>query len=173
MRPSISEILLGMKSSLETDIYPLIEDPRAQSSLRCMGLLLDHILLRVDVEGSVLDKDNLDLKESLIEFNQLLNESDFQNNNNEIRQFKSELETVLNHRSKKKEGVPAISVLQEENTLLKGLFSKAIKCVENFRGDTNVQLYNRLMALVDDLLRRQIDRDSKWINPAFGGKPYY
>ena len=173
MRPSISEIVLGMKSSLETDLYPLIDDPRAQSSVRCMGLLLDHILLRVDVEGSVLDKDNRDLKESLFKFNELLNEGNLQNSNNEIRQFKSELEIVLNDQSKKKEGVPAISVLHEENTLLKGLFSKAIKCVENLRDDINVQLYNRFKVLVDDLLRRQLNRDSKWINPAFSGKPYY
>jgi len=67
--------------------------------------------------------------------------------------------------------VPSISVLQEENTALKGLFLRVIKTVENCKDVMSVELSSRFKQGMDDLLRQQLDRDFQWIEPAFAGKP--
>lgn len=172
MIPTSSEIFAGMKWSLENEIAPLLEDPRAQSSVRCMLMLLDHLILRVDVEGPVLDQDNLEMKQTLEQITEWLKESQLSDGGSEIGTLITDIESILTDQKKPKEHVPAISVLQEENTRLKGLLLRVIRMVESYKDNMSVKTSNRFKQEIDKLLRQQLNRDFQWIKAPFVGKPH-
>lgn len=172
MRPTSSELFTGMKWSLENEIAPLLEDPRAQSSVRCMVMLLDHLLLRADTEGPVLDQDNREMKQTLQQITEWLKETHLGDTHPAIGSLTTDIETILTDQTNPKEHVPAISVLQEENTTLKGLFLRVIKTVESYKDKMSVKNSNRFKQEIDKLLRQQLNRDFQWIEAPFVGKPH-
>lgn len=172
MIPTCSEIFTGMKWSLENEIAPLLDDPRAQSSVRCMLMLLDHLILRVDIEGPVLDQDNRDMLHTLEQITEWLKKTQLSDTHPDIGNLITDIEPILSEQANLKEGVPAISILQKKNTTLKALFLRMIKTVEMHRDNMSVETSIRFKQEIDKLLRQQLDRDFKWIEPAFGGKPH-
>ncbi|MBW1902795.1 MAG: hypothetical protein JRJ20_14375, partial [Deltaproteobacteria bacterium] len=90
----------------------------------------------------------------------------------EIRSLITDIETILSEQANPKDHFPAISVLQKENTTLKGLLLRVIKTVESYKDNMPVEISNRLKQEVDKLLRLQLDRDFQWIESPFVGKPH-
>ena len=172
MIPTSSEIFMGMKWSLENEIAPLLNNPRAQSSVRCMLMLLDHLILRVDIEGPVLDQDNRDIQQTLVKIAECLKQTHLSNTHPEIGNLIMEIEITLSDQTGPKGDVPAISVLQEVNTSLKDLFLQVIKVVESHREKMPPKVSDQCKWEIDKLLRQQLDRDYNWIEPAFVGKPH-
>lgn len=172
MIPTSSEIFMGMKWSLENEIAPLLDNPRAQSSVRCMLMLLDHLILRVDSEGPVLDQDNRDILQTLEKIAEWLKQTRLSHTHPEIGNLITEIETTSSEQTSPKEHVPAISVLLEVNTSLKGLFLRVIKVVETHRETVPLEVSDQCKREIDKLLRQQLDRDYNWIEPAFAGKPH-
>ena len=172
MIPTSSEIFTGMKWSLENEIAPLLKDPRAQSSVRCMLMLLDHLILRVDIEGPVLDQDNRDMLQTLEQITEWLKQTRLSDTHPEIKNLITEIETTLSEQKSPMGYVPAISILQEVNTSLKGLFLRMIKAVETCSDNIPLEMSNQCKQEIDKLLRQQLDRYFQWIERAFVGKQH-
>ena len=79
---------------------------------------------------------------------------------------------ILSEQDNVKYHVPAISILQEKNTVLKELFLRVIKTIESYRDNIPAEIFNQLKEKTDKLLRQQLERDFEWIEPAFVGKPH-
>ena len=58
MRPSAKEIIDGVSWALDNQVAPVIDDKKAASSLRSIKGLLNHLSVRVEMEGHILNDDN-------------------------------------------------------------------------------------------------------------------
>jgi hypothetical protein len=137
-----------------------------------MLMLLDHLILRVDNEGPVLDQDNREMKQTFGYVTEWLKKSQLGGTLPEIKNLITDIESILNEQDNLKHHVPAISVLQEKNTALKKLFLHLIKTVEGCRDNMPAEIFDQLKEKTDNLLRQQLERDFQWIEPAFVGKPH-
>ena len=65
MRPSNSDILIGIRANIEELMLPDLLTPHAQSSAQNAMMLLDHVVARLDQEGAGLAADNTEKRQVL------------------------------------------------------------------------------------------------------------
>lgn len=65
MNPSAQEVLRSCVQNLEELVAPELQSPHAKSAMMCVRMLLNHVILRLDLEGQALAVDSAEKRELL------------------------------------------------------------------------------------------------------------
>ena len=166
MRPSASDIIDGITWSLETYVAPDVSDPLARSAIRSTMNLLAHLRARLQDEAQVLWEDSREKRDLLAAVAELAG------------QIGGEAATTVAQAASRAEDVasaadsapPAVDAMLVENESLKEALTTVIDTLEAGR-DALGPAYSELDELVRSQLRRQLDRENRWIFSAFAGRP--
>ncbi len=157
-RPTARELIEGIAETLDRRVAPLVADqPWPASHLRSIDALLDHLAVRVELEGTILHDDNADARVVLSEVRRLLQ--------------MYELGEVLAHLWRDEDDYPTIESLAEENHSLVAAVERVIALLhdepERFDPDARHDAHQRIVAY----LHRRIEREAP-LYEAFDTPPY-
>ncbi len=172
MRPSSKQLIAGIKWSFETYAVPDLTSRLGQSAGRSIMNLLDHLHVRVDVEGQLLMEDNQDMRSLFEELSVLLEPTIENGAGPEIRGALAEMTEKLGKQYRAPGAYPTVDSLTEENEDLKRTLVRAIRALQEHKDGLPPDLYGKADQASRAQLRRQLDREHHWIQPIIGKRPY-
>jgi len=160
MRPTAAEILDTVIWTFDEQVLPTIGDELAKSLAFSISNLMRHVKLRIELEPAALVEDNADL-------HRLLGEID------DFARVSADLEVGSRFRAAAGT-IPSqtgdLAELTEQSTILRWGLCDAIEALQGVRaergGDPD---YVALRRKIWDYHDRSLDREAKWIVPAFTG----
>jgi uncharacterized protein YicC (UPF0701 family) len=156
MMPTTKEVLASMQLALKEHVEPKIEDKWAQSALRSIDALLNHLQARVPTEGPVLHEDTTDLVQVLREA-----EADLASGVPVVQTFLSRAPGILDRYA-------SVEELQALNHEGREAVDQLLRhCRRQGARSDEAEVLPRLRAY----LLRHADRESAYFFPVFVGRP--
>jgi hypothetical protein len=172
MRPSSKQLIAGIRWSFETYAVPDLTSRLGQSAGRSILNLLDHLHVRVDVEGQLLMDDNQDMRSLFEELSVLLEPALENGAGPEVRGAAAEMKERVGKQYRPAGAYPTVDSLTEENEDLKRTLVKAIRALQEHKDGLPPDIYGEADQVTRAQLRRQLDREHRWIQPIMGRRPY-
>jgi hypothetical protein len=159
MRPNSRQLIESVDWALQNKVLPTVEDKWAASALRSSHCLLQHLAVRVDLEGQLLHDDNADLRSVLAEVADLLVTSGGAQGAEVGAQVADGLEPLWREPG----AYPTVASLSEENIALRELVDTVLLAATGGFAAADAQV----RAALDAYVRRRLQRDQPLFIPAF------
>ena len=165
MKPSAREIIEGIAWALDNRVAPHATEAWAASSLRSIRGLLQHLAVRVELEGPLLAEDNADMRTLLEGAAARLGERD-----DAWTVLAPDVRSALDRVWRDPAAYPLVASLAEENEALSALVERLIHALH--ADGLNDLARAATKAAVREYLARQAERERPLYVPAFTGPPY-
>lgn len=161
MKPTAKQLIECVTWSLDERVAPLIEDKWGNSTLRSVRCLLEHLSIRVEIEGQVLFDDNADLAAASEEVVTALAGA-----SGVLKERRDALMEVGAIVWREPAAYPTVASMTVENDARREALDGVIRSLNNSAAlDRGVR--TRVLDIADAYLRRRLDRDQPMFAPAF------
>ena len=123
MRPSARQLIESVDWALQEKVAPTVEDKWAASALRSAHCLLQHLSVRVELEGQLLHDDSADLRTVLAGLPATLDGAPADHGGD----LRKAIAGVLDRRWRDEGAYPTIASLSEENIALREVADDVIR----------------------------------------------
>lgn len=156
MMPTTQQMLAAVQLALQEHVTPKVEDQWAQSALRSVDVILNHLQARVPVEGPMLHEDSGELIALLSGARDRLKSED-----SGLRTFLAEAPGVL-------DGYPRVDALQALNHRGREVVDSLLHHCHAHKGDAAADAVH---AELRAWLLVHADRESGFFFPTYVGRP--
>ncbi len=156
MMPTTQQMLAAMQLALQEHVVPKIDDQWAQSALRSVDVILNHLQARVPVEGSMLHEDTSELVVLLGAAAEWLDDRDAV-----LNAFLTEAAAMLS-------GYARVDALQALNHRGREIVDTLLVRCHEHKGDT---AHDAVLADLKAYVLRHADRESGFFFPTYVGRP--
>ena len=172
MRPSVKQLIAGIRWSFKTYAVPDLSSRLGQSTGRSIMVLLDHLHERVEVEGQLLMDDNEDMRSLFETLSNFLSPLFEQGAGTEIQAALGRMREKAEKQFRAVGSSPGVDSLTEENEELKRTVVDVFRVLQQHKGSVPEEMYLKAERAMRDQMRRQLDREHQWIEPVMGKRPY-
>jgi len=156
MMPTSTQMLAAMQLAISEHVAPNVTDQWAQSALRSIDAILNHLQARVPVEGPMLHADTQELEDVLASASLALGHSD-----PSVVAFLAEAPEIL-------AGYAAVEALQALNHRGREALEGLLLHCRSHKGDPAADTVH---AELRAYLLRHADRESAFFFPVYVGRP--
>jgi len=156
MMPTTQQMLAAIQLALQEHVVPKIDDQWAQSALRSVDVILNHLQARVPVEGPMLHEDSNELVSLLGTVAVRLGESDAA-----LDAFLAEAPGLL-------EGYARVDALQALNHRGREIVDALLVRCHERKGEA---AHDAVLADLRAYVLRHADRESGFFFPTYVGRP--
>ncbi len=172
MRPSVKQVIAGIRWSFKTYAVPDLSSRLGQSKGRSIMVLLDHLHERVEVEGQLLMDDNEDMRSLFETLSNSLSPLFERGAGAEIKVVVTQMREIAGKQYRPFGTYPGVDSLTEENEELKRTVVDVYRVLQQHRDRVPEEMYLEAERAMRDQMRRQLDREHQWIEPVMGKRPY-
>lgn len=156
MMPTSGQMLAAMQLALNEHVVPQVQDQWAQSALRSIDAILNHLQARVPVEGPMLHVDTQELEDLLTAASAALGYAS------------PALDAFLAEATEMLAGYAAVDVLQALNHRGREALEGLLLHCQSRKGDAKA---DSVHADLRGWLLRHADRESAFFFPVYVGRP--
>lgn len=156
MMPTAEQMLAAVQLALRENVVPKADDEWAQSALRSVDVILNHLIARVPAEGPMLHEDTAELCGILGRARTALGVAD------------ADLDAVLAEAPAVLAGYARVDVLQALNHRAREAVDRALLACHARKGDA---LADEVHAALRAYLLCHADRESGFFFPTYVGRP--
>jgi len=170
MRPSIEEILKGIKFTLKEVIVPDLRSPWPQWMVEQIDYFIDHLIIRYQEEPQMLMDENRELREILSEADRVFRAVGIDRNDASLVRLADEINEQLKAQPHEEVGYNPVPFMQEENNILKSKVCESIKAMERAKEEGKIPSLNAVRVKIRDYIKRQVKREGPFMHSLFGVK---
>lgn len=156
MMPTTEQMLAAVQLALREHVVPQVDDQWAQSALRSVDVILNHLMARTPIEGPMLHEDSVELCSLLTKARAALAVDDAQ------------LEVLLAEAPAVLSGYARVDVLQALNHRAREAVDRLLRICHGRKGNAAA---DEVRAGLRAYLLRHADRESGFFFPTYVGRP--
>ena len=167
VHPRTDELVDSIRWSFEAFVMPDLTDEYAISVAHTIRNLLQHVSLRIQLEGPALDEHRRELRSVLSDIREFAEVSQCA----ALADVPGRVNAALEADGPDAVPPPGVVDLGEKVVALRWALDGALRSLQAAKGELGGdERYVAVRSAIRDCLGRQLEREAAWITPAFSGR---